>query len=252
MKNVALGTPEQNVVLGREEKKGHSSNPDRRTERPSPRPRRSHYALGYDAFADDVRQGLNPRGPLETMVAEQVIESAWLLKTTSDRRAARADVTGGNPDKAPATSRRITASERALRSMKDALETLDDLQARRARVSPPIEPSPVDSEPDPAEVVFDPFFDGDSSDWSEAPFGVEAAEAADVVPPIWEDRLVFDFEVSDISPVVKGTWVTVSHVVSLIVDGHTWADILRTHPELNEEDVHACMAYALDEQNDPK
>ena len=67
--------------------------------------------------------------------------------------------------------------------------------------------------------------------------------------PNWRDRLVFDFEVSDISPVVKGTWITVAHVVSLIVDGWTWADILRSHPELTEDDIRTCVAYAMAEEN---
>ena len=56
-------------------------------------------------------------------------------------------------------------------------------------------------------------------------------------PGRWQDRLVFDSNVSETSPVVKGTWVTVGHVVSLIVDGWTWSDILRVHPELTEDDI---------------
>ena len=64
----------------------------------------------------------------------------------------------------------------------------------------------------------------------------------------WEGRLVFDLNVSENSPVVKGTWVTVGQVVSLIVDGWTWSDILRTHPELAEEDIRACLAYTVAEE----
>lgn len=65
--------------------------------------------------------------------------------------------------------------------------------------------------------------------------------------PRWGHRLAFDFNVSETSPVVKGTWVTVAHVVELIVDGWSWADVLRTHPELVEDDVRACLAYTVDE-----
>ena len=65
----------------------------------------------------------------------------------------------------------------------------------------------------------------------------------------WDGRLVFDFDVSDTSPVVKGTWIAVAHVVSQIVDGCTWADILRSHPELTEDDIRACVAYAMAEEN---
>jgi uncharacterized protein (DUF433 family) len=33
-----------------------------------------------------------------------------------------------------------------------------------------------------------------------------------------------------------------------VVDGWTWADILRAHPELTEEDVRACLAYTIHEE----
>lgn len=69
---------------------------------------------------------------------------------------------------------------------------------------------------------------------------------ADAPPP--PSRLVFDPAVSDASPVVKGTWVTAAQVVSLVVDGWTWADVLAAHPELTEDDVRACLAYAVAEQ----
>lgn len=60
------------------------------------------------------------------------------------------------------------------------------------------------------------------------------------------NRLVFDPEISESSPIVKGTWITVSHVVSLVVDGWTWADIIRVHPELTEDDIRACLAHQIE------
>lgn len=65
----------------------------------------------------------------------------------------------------------------------------------------------------------------------------------------WKDRLALDPSVSERSPVVRGTWVTVGQVVSLVVDGWTWADILRAHPELTEEDIRACLWYSVTEDN---
>ena len=62
-------------------------------------------------------------------------------------------------------------------------------------------------------------------------------------------ELIFDPNVSATSPVVKGTWVTVSEVVSLIVAGWTWSDILRTHPEITEDDLRACLAYTIEQNN---
>lgn len=63
----------------------------------------------------------------------------------------------------------------------------------------------------------------------------------------WRGRLEFDHDVSDTSPVVKGTWVTVSHIVSLMVDGWSWTEVLRSHPELCEDDIRACLTYSLEE-----
>ncbi len=67
-------------------------------------------------------------------------------------------------------------------------------------------------------------------------------------PPRWQDRLIFDFAVSEDSPVVKGTFVTVSRIVSLIVDGATWNDVRNAHPELNDADIRVSLAYELDRE----
>jgi uncharacterized protein (DUF433 family) len=66
----------------------------------------------------------------------------------------------------------------------------------------------------------------------------------------WRDRLTFDPKTSDDSPVVKGTWITVDHITSLIVDNWSWADILRSHPELTEDDIRSCLSYAIEQSHD--
>ena len=99
----------------------------------------------------------------------------------------------------------------------------------------------VDAEPIQAEdneATIRPFFSDDASDLEPAVDDEAEVEAA------WRGRLAYDAKVSVISPVVVGTWVTVARVVSLIVDGSTWADILRAHPELTEDDLRACLAFA--------
>jgi uncharacterized protein (DUF433 family) len=75
-------------------------------------------------------------------------------------------------------------------------------------------------------------------DWSSS-----KAQSDDAIPGRWQGRLTFDRDVSEDSPVVKGTLVTVNHVVSLILDGWTYADIIRAHPDLTEDDIRACLAY---------
>ncbi len=86
--------------------------------------------------------------------------------------------------------------------------------------------------------------------------GADPADASAPVPAepidgLWRNRLLFDPEVSDSSPVVRGTWITASRVVSLIVDGWSWADILRTHPELTEADLRACLHYTIEQEDAP-
>jgi hypothetical protein len=75
-----------------------------------------------------------------------------------------------------------------------------------------------------------------------------AVRGEDLLAERWQGRLMFDLSVSEDSPVVKGTWVTVAQVVSLIVDGWTWSHILRTHPELTEDDIRVCLAYTVAEE----
>ena len=57
-----------------------------------------------------------------------------------------------------------------------------------------------------------------------------------------------DFEpaISEVSPVVRGTWITVAQVVERVVEGWTWKDILRDYPELTEDDIRACLTYSAD------
>ena len=185
---------------------------------------RSLRANEFDDLARSIQRDLNPRGPLETLVTRQAIRSAWRLQTHLDAEA------DGETD-------------RAARSLEVAITTLDLLQGRRGL--------PTDLAETPAAAAIEP------NEWPVVPTELDDADldaaragldAADEVP-IWRGRLVYDFDVSDHSPVVRGTWITVSHVVSLIVDGATWADILRTHPELSEQDIRLCVAYAVAEDS---
>lgn len=77
-----------------------------------------------------------------------------------------------------------------------------------------------------------------------------ATEIQEAVPTErWTSRLTIDPDVSETSPIVKGTWVTVGQVVSHIIDGYTWKEILTTHPELDEDDIRACLRYSIEEDH---
>jgi uncharacterized protein (DUF433 family) len=73
----------------------------------------------------------------------------------------------------------------------------------------------------------------------------ELRELTRPAPVALSENLEMDPEISETEPVVKGTFVTVSHVISLIVDGWHWSDILRTHPELDEDDIRACLTHTV-------
>ena len=217
---------------------------DSRIDRSNPRSRsinRSARASEFAAFANDLRRDLDPRGPLERLMADHVVHSAWRLKGTLERQAAREFHAVSEAATECKKGKASPTADRAARSVRDALESLDYLRGRQFRVVP----TPVLDD-------FEPEFE--SNEWPIVPsedFEIDPieVETRDDETPSWRDRLVFDFDISDISPVVKGTWITVGHVVSLIVDGWTWADILRSHPELTEDDIRTCVAYAMAEEN---
>ncbi|MDB5288949.1 MAG: antitoxin [Phycisphaerales bacterium] len=62
----------------------------------------------------------------------------------------------------------------------------------------------------------------------------------------WEDRIELKPQVLCGKPVVKGTRISVEHVIKLLADGWSEADLLRSYPHLTSEDVKACLAYAGD------
>lgn len=64
----------------------------------------------------------------------------------------------------------------------------------------------------------------------------------------WRRRLAWDDAVSEVSPIVRGTWITVGQVISRIIDGWSWAEVLRAHPELCEDDLRACLAFTVEDE----
>jgi hypothetical protein len=198
-------------------------------------------SVEFEVFGNEIREELDPTGPLERLLGDYVIQAAWRLKAAIERQGARKgdDRIEGGPE-APKARIRPTAIESAARAVREAFEAFE---ACRALKNPRTSSSFLFEVRNKPEV--------EPNEWPVVPSMGEDLEPviADDEIPHWRDRLMFDFEVSDISPVVKGTWVTVGHVVSLIVDGWTWADILRSHPELSEDDIRACVTYAMDEEN---
>ena len=45
-------------------------------------------------------------------------------------------------------------------------------------------------------------------------------------------------------PIIKGTRISVTDVLDWLNEGMTFDEIIRDYPELNEEQIKACVSYA--------
>ena len=57
-------------------------------------------------------------------------------------------------------------------------------------------------------------------------------------------RITFDPKVMGGKPCIRGMRVTVDTIVGLVVAGHSFADILKAYPYLEEGDLSEALAYA--------
>jgi uncharacterized protein (DUF433 family) len=57
-------------------------------------------------------------------------------------------------------------------------------------------------------------------------------------------RITFDPEVMGGKPCLRGLRVTVGTIVGLVAAGHSFADILRLYPYLEEADIREALSYA--------
>ncbi len=193
----------------------------------------------FESFADEIREELDPAGPIERLLADYVTQAAWRLKNAMERQRKRSTSGADDQESTPARSRiRPTVVEDAARTLRDGFAVFEACRSLQTAKSGS---KVLIAIPEPSAI--------EPNEWPIVPSVDESIRDENDETPHYRDRLTFDFEVSDDSPVVKGTWVTVGHVVSLIIDGWTWADILRSHPELSENDIRACVAYAMDEEN---
>lgn len=60
----------------------------------------------------------------------------------------------------------------------------------------------------------------------------------------WQKRIEIDPERLGGKPVVRGTRLSVAHVVSMVADGWDEQRIVAEYPSLTLADVRACLRYA--------
>ena len=59
----------------------------------------------------------------------------------------------------------------------------------------------------------------------------------------WKKHIVSDKQILLGKPVVKGTRISVEHIVGLFAKGRTEKDILENYPRLTQESLQAVFAY---------
>lgn len=60
-----------------------------------------------------------------------------------------------------------------------------------------------------------------------------------------------DPSILDGKPVVAGTRITVELILEKLAAGETVEDILKAHPRLTKDGVHAALTYAVESLRDP-
>jgi uncharacterized protein (DUF433 family) len=202
------------------------------------------HSEAYRQFAASFKADLNPAGFVENFFAERAALTAWRLQRAVWE-------TGTDPTVEETKLQR--AEDRAERSLMKALAYLDRLREKRERKSwgqsadtcSKSSPRRKNEAPSARAVAPAP---SSGNPAGSKPMDSDDKSATDASAH-WRDRLEKDPRISTDSPVVKGTAITVKHVVTLIVDGWSWSDIVRTHPQLTEDDIRACLWYAMEEEN---
>lgn len=59
------------------------------------------------------------------------------------------------------------------------------------------------------------------------------------------DRIEINPEIMTGKPVIKGTRMTVEFILQLLADGQSKEYILEQYPFLNQNDIKACLLYAI-------
>ena len=57
-------------------------------------------------------------------------------------------------------------------------------------------------------------------------------------------RVTFDQQVMGGKPCIRGMRVTVGTIVGLVASGHSFDEILKSYPYLEEDDIREALAYA--------
>jgi uncharacterized protein (DUF433 family) len=65
----------------------------------------------------------------------------------------------------------------------------------------------------------------------------------------YKQYIAIDSEVRFGKPTIIGTRITVFDVLNWLANGMTISEIIEDFPELNENQIKACLSYAADREN---
>ena len=66
----------------------------------------------------------------------------------------------------------------------------------------------------------------------------------------WKEYIVSDKEVLLGKPTVKGTRISVEHIIEVLAQGWSYAQILENYPRLTNESLQAVFSYQQECMND--
>jgi len=66
----------------------------------------------------------------------------------------------------------------------------------------------------------------------------------------WQQHIVSDKKVLLGKPTIKGTRLSVDHIIGLLAQGWTEQDVLKNYPRLTSKDIQAVFAYVYDNIRD--
>ena len=66
------------------------------------------------------------------------------------------------------------------------------------------------------------------------------------MPPDWKSRITIDPAVLVGKPTVRGLRISVEQIVRSLAAGIPEPELLADHPELEPDDLRACLAYAAE------
>ena len=64
----------------------------------------------------------------------------------------------------------------------------------------------------------------------------------------YRERIVIDPAIRSGKPCIRGTRITVADVFDYLAGGMTPTELLGDFPDLTDEDIRACLEYAVDDR----